>query len=461
MVRLFRHYIPRSLFILCLVEALVFVFSVTIGFSVRFGSAQSEVNQFNFAQALLFAGVMLSAMTAMGLYQREIHGGVRGTMLRIVIGFVAALAMMSVLFYLFPDLFLGRGVIAVAVSSAFLGVVVSRLIFFLYADKDILNRRVLVVGAGKRAAAIGELAKKRHLKGVRVVGFWSVDDESRAAEQKHLFSVDRALVHAVKENQIDEIVVAIDDRRKTFPTEALLACKMSGVEVIDSVTFLERQTGKIDVEGLHPSSLIFADGYVHTVLKPGSKRVFDLLAASAILLLTWPIMVVTALVIWLESGCRGTIFYKQVRVGAGGKLFEILKFRSMVENAEKNGAQWAAKNDPRVTKVGNFIRKTRIDELPQLMNVLKGDMSFVGPRPERPKFVDELSASIPYYNLRHGLKPGITGWAQVCYAYGASEEDAVQKLQYDLYYMKNYSIFLDLMVLFQTADVVLWQKGSR
>jgi sugar transferase (PEP-CTERM system associated) len=212
---------------------------------------------------------------------------------------------------------------------------------------------------------------------------------------------------------------------------------------------------------LQPSWLIFSDGFRYGWLRVITKRMFDIGASGALLFFAWPVMVLAALAIVIESGGRGPIFYRQVRVGENWRLFQLIKFRSRRVDAESNGPQWATKNDSRVTRVGAFMRKTRIDELPQLFNVLKGDMSFVGPRPERPMFVEQLSQNIPFYSERHRVKPGVTGWAQICYPYGASEEDAQQKLQYDLYYVKNYSLFLDLLILLQTAEVILWGRGAR
>ena len=236
---------------------------------------------------------------------------------------------------------------------------------------------------------------------------------------------------------------------------------MSGVEICEVQAFVERETGKVDVDLLHPSWLIFSDGFMDSRRSDIVKRAFDLTVAGLLLLLAWPIMLVTAFCIGVSSRFRDPVIYSQERVGLNGSAFEVMKFRSMRTDAEAAGAVWASQNDPRVTKIGAFIRKTRIDELPQLFNVLRGDMSFVGPRPERPVFVGELAQEINYYNERHRVKPGITGWAQLCYPYGASIEDAREKLQYDLYYLKNRSLLLDLIILVQTVEVVLVGEGAR
>ena len=263
-------------------------------------------------------------------------------------------------------------------------------------------------------------------------------------------------------NRVDQVIVAVDDRRKGLPMEELLRCRTRGVDVIDLLTFLEHEMGKIKLDLMYPSWLAFSEGFRRGFLRAMVKRGFDLGVSLLLLSAAFPIMLVTALLIWAESGFRGPILYRQMRVGERGQEFEVLKFRSMRTDAEKDGqAKWAQSNDPRVTRVGAFIRKYRIDELPQILNVLRGEMSFVGPRPERPQFVQGLNSKLPYYGERHQVKPGLTGWAQICYPYGASEEDAFEKLQYDLYYVKNHSLFLDLTILLQTAEVVLWGKGAR
>jgi len=240
----------------------------------------------------------------------------------------------------------------------------------------------------------------------------------------------------------------------------LLECKLQGISIVDLPTFFERETGYVQLNSLSASWMIFSEGFSKTGFRRLLKRAFDICVSCAMLVATLPIILLAALAIWRESG--RPILYRQTRVGEAGKVFEILKFRSMRIDAEKDGiARWAQKDDDRITRVGKFVRLTRIDELPQLLNVLRGDMSFVGPRPERPPFVHDLSRKVPFYGSRHSVRPGITGWAQVRYPYGASLDDAVQKLQFDLYYVKNHSLFLDLVILLQTAHVVLFGKGAR
>lgn len=258
---------------------------------------------------------------------------------------------------------------------------------------------------------------------------------------------------------VDRIIVALDERRGKFPLEQLLSCRLNGIRVEDGMAFTEQLAGKLSVENLHPSVLIFSDGFKRSAIFKQMKRVFDILASAVGLTLFFPFGLIIALAIRLDS--KGPILYRQERVGKDGRIFRLLKFRSMCMDAEESGPVWARVNDPRITRVGRMIRKLRLDEIPQMINVLKGEMSFVGPRPERPFFTEQLKIEIPYFSQRHVTKPGITGWAQICYRYGSSKEDALEKLKYDLYYIKHMSLFFDLVIIFETAKIVLLGKGSR
>jgi len=262
-----------------------------------------------------------------------------------------------------------------------------------------------------------------------------------------------------KDGQIDRIVVALDERRGKLPVDQLLGCRLKGIRVDDGITFTEELAGKLSVENLYPSSLIFSNGFKGSALFKKMKRYTDILVSILNLAIFLPVSLLIALAIKLDS--KGPIFYKQERVGEDGEVFNLFKFRSMRIDAEANGPVWATAHDHRVTRVGRIIRKLRLDEIPQMINVIKGEMSFVGPRPERPFFVDKLTSEIPFYSYRHSVKPGITGWAQLYYPYGASKEDALEKLKYDLYYIKNMSPFMDLMIVLETIKVVLFGKGAR
>jgi sugar transferase (PEP-CTERM system associated) len=269
-----------------------------------------------------------------------------------------------------------------------------------------------------------------------------------------------SLVEHAHETGVDEIVVAVDDRRREFPIIELLSCKFAGIAVTDLLTFLERETGRVKVDLMNPSWLIFSEGFSVSVLSKLASRSLDVAITTLMLVVLSPLMVLAALAICVEDG--QPVLYRQMRVGLMGKVFTVYKFRSMIKDAEADGeARWAGTSDDRVTRVGRIFRKTRVDELPQLLNVLRSDMSLVGPRPERPEFVDKLATTIPYYHERHVVKPGLTGWAQLCYPYGSSEQDAMEKLQYDLYYIKHKSVVFDLVVLLQTVEVVFWGKGAR
>lgn len=452
-----------------LAEIVVFFVSVYLGVILRFYdwhsfqvySIQGSM-QAIFPRAIVFTLIMFGVMTAMGLYQRDYREGPKTTFVRIIGSFVVGLMLMALIFYMAPNLTLGRGAFGMAFFCAFIGIISCRFLCFHRTDTA-WQRKLLILGVGHTAQLIGQLKRRTDHRGIRLVGFVEMGKDEQVVDEERIVSIgDMSLNQYVRANEIDEIVVALDDRRGNIPVDDILQCKMQGVTVIDVSTFYERQLGKMKLDSLHPSNFIFSDGYTQAVLKNSGKRVFDISASLLLLLMVFPFMLLVALAIYVESGFKGPIIYRQIRVGLNGQPFEILKFRSMRTDAEKDGvAQWAQSNDSRITRVGSFIRRTRLDELPQLFNVLRGDMSFVGPRPERPQFVNELAKSIEYYEMRHHVKPGITGWAQICYPYGASEDDAREKLQYDLYYLKNYSLFLDITVLLQTVQVILWGKGVR
>jgi len=463
MIRLFRHYVPRALLILALVEALILIGSIYLGRSLRlraYGMSQADLHN-ALPTALIFTAVMIVIMTAMGLYERHFWNGKADMILRVAVSFFLGLFAMTLIFYMLPDLYLGRGEFGQGFTLALVGVILVRFGFLHLSDRDILKRRVLVLGTSAKAAQIEHLPGDI-MRAIKVIGYVRLPAEQSVVDPARILPVTGTLYELTEHYQIDEILVTTDDRYNGLPIDEILECKISGVHVVDLLMFFERETGKIRLDALQPSNMIFSDGFHQAVLKTTSKRLFDIFATLLLLSFTWPIMLLTALAIWLESGGRGPVFYLQERVGKNERLFKVIKFRSMRTDAERDGiARWAQANDNRITRFGSLIRKTRIDELPQLFNVLWGHMSFVGPRPERPQFVRELTRSIPFYPIRHRVNPGITGWAQICYPYGSSEEDAREKLQYDLYYIKNYSLFLDFMVLLQTAHVVLWDKGAR
>jgi sugar transferase (PEP-CTERM system associated) len=338
----------------------------------------------------------------------------------------------------------------------------TRLVVFKSAESALLEARLIFIGGGPLARECIDLAfRKFGFHQFKVVGCVAVAGERNAVPESFLLPTGESLLMMAQKYEASEIVVTIADRRgSAFPIEQLLACALGGVKVIDAATFFERETCQIRTDSLQPSYLIFGGGFDQSFFRAATKRIFDLLASLVVTIASLPVLLLAAAAIAIEDG--GPVFYQQERVGRNGRVFCVLKLRSMRQDAEEGGLPtWATANDPRVTRVGRILRLLRIDELPQMLNVAKGEMSFVGPRPERAYFVDQLIAEIPYYNVRHSIKPGVTGLAQVRYQYGASIDDAIQKLQYDLYYVKNNSLFLDLLILIETVQVVLMGKGSR
>jgi sugar transferase (PEP-CTERM system associated) len=348
-----------------------------------------------------------------------------------------------------------------SMTLATLVAVLIRLLFMEWGKTEMFKKRVLVLGTGSRAAKIEELVHTGKAQGLTITGYLPLGAVHNYVPHERIIAEEGSLFEIATRRGAGEIVVAVRERRGGgLPMSELLECKLRGLEILDLPAFFERQTGILPLEAINASWMIFAEGFTTGSARDIVKRLFDLLVSGFFLLMFMPVMLLTGLLIRLES--KGPVFYTQERVGQFGKSFTIYKFRSMFTDAEKDGLPvWARQKDDRTTRVGRFIRRTRIDELPQVVNVFLGHMSFVGPRPERPYFVSELSAQIPYYHARHSVKPGITGWAQVRFPYGASVDDAMNKLQYDLYYVKNHSLFLDLMILLQTTQVVVLGKGVR
>ena len=383
----------------------------------------------------------------------------------------------TLVFYLAPDLYFGRGILGLVIIVAALGILLTRFLFIKSSKFSLLKSRVIILGVGSLAKECCDLAMNIGHHPYDVVGFVPMQDEECCIPASAILPAGESLLSIANKYNASEIIVSVQNRRNGSlsstgkflstmganirrPIEELLECKLAGVNVIDAATFFEREASQIRVDSLQPSWLVFGGGFDQSFLRAFSKRIFDLFASLILLIATLPVMLITALCIFFED--HVPIFYQQERVGKDGHTFMVLKFRSMRNDAEMGGKpQWATTDDPRMTKVGRIIRKLRIDELPQILNVFRGDMSFVGPRPERPYYVKQFCEKIPYYNVRHSIKPGITGLAQVRYQYGASVEDAIQKLQYDLYYVKNNSLFLDVLILIDTLQVVLLGKGGR
>jgi sugar transferase (PEP-CTERM system associated) len=465
-VRLFGHYFHSSIAALVCIEAAAFVASIYLAALLRFTPSLAivadDVGRLS-VRAAVYAGVTLVCFLALGLYTTRQRANFAGLGLRIAMALAASFAVIAILFYVLPQFALGRGILGIAVCISLALSFLIRSFFARIVDTQTFKRQVLVYGYGSRVQAFSKLRRRSDRRGYHLVGFVCPPGESLEVNPEELLFAPQGLKALCDELGIEEVVVALEDRRQNLPVRELLQCRLAGINVMDFVSFMERETGRIYLDALNPSWMIFGNGFRRDSLRRFTSRTLDFVASALLVTVTAPIMLVTALAIYLDDGRKGGgVLYRQERVGLNGKTFDVLKFRSMRVDAEASGApQWAKKNDPRVTRIGEFIRKVRIDELPQLLNVLRGDMSFVGPRPERPHFVAQLEEKIPFYAQRHSVKPGITGWAQLCYPYGASEEDAIQKLQYDLYYVKNNSLLFDLAILVQTAEVIFMGKGAR
>ena len=463
-IRLFDHYVSLPVAILVIVEMLVAGAAICTGtwLAVQFGWIQGSASDaIELTRTAAACGVLFLCLAAMGLYRIALRANFAGVTARVITAVVLTGVALPFLYYLFPSLYLSPGTLGLATVFLVIGLLGVRFAFLRLVDESLFKRRILVLGAGKRAEQFLKLRRQSDQRGFRLVRFLKMPgDLPSEVPMKRVRPLPTPLIDYCRRHDIDEIVIALDDRRGTLPVRELLECRLESIDVTDVMNFLERETGKINLDLVRPSWLIFESGFRRQLPRRVAQRVFDIVASAAVLVLASPFMVITAILIVMEDG--RPIFYRQKRVGKNNTVFNVRKFRSMRTDAEKGGkAVWAKKDDDRVTRVGKVIRKLRIDELPQLINVLAGSMSVVGPRPERPEFVEQLSEQIPYYLERHRVKPGITGWAQLCYPYGSSEKDAFEKLQYDLYYVKNRSLLFDFMILLQTAEVVLWQKGAR
>jgi len=459
-----KSFIRTPLLLLAFVETCILASSVYFAALIVFGNLMDAERIIGplAPKAGIVAVVLLASLIAMGLYHFHQRFYFREAVARVLVGLIAGFLVLAVIFYGLPIFSLSREVASIAAGYSLVLLLLVRLYLVRTVDENAFRMRTIVYGAGDRAASISDLRRRADRRGFVIVGNIAAPGDTGIHTNNSLQSNGLSILDLAIENNADEIVVAMDDRRGNFPIRELLDAKLRGIDVIDILEFLERETGKIRIDLVSPGWLIFQPGFRKSRTRLFAKRTIDTLASGLLLVLTWPIMLLIALAIKIEDGLRAPVMYRQIRVGRGNRNFSVLKFRSMRVNAESDGkAVWATENDSRVTKVGDFLRRSRLDELPQVFNVLAGDMSLVGPRPERPEFVESLRESVPYYSERHTVKPGVTGWAQVRYSYGASEEDAAEKLQYDLYYVKNQSVILDILIILQTVEVVLWGKGAR
>jgi sugar transferase (PEP-CTERM system associated) len=460
MIKVFNHWfrwrtLAQMLFDLSFVIVGMLIVSMWVGSGLPI----------NHKQIIIFAvilGITMLVINAwLGFYQR-IHGRtITESRARAVLSLYLAVPVAYGIFALLPLTDINREFVQLSAMSAIFGMLVNRVNASHTEATSLMTRRILVFGTGSQALAVKQALNKSD-PSAEIVGYFPSPNEEAAFVPEHLIlSRGKTLTDTAKTLKVDEIVVALTERRGgSMPLRELLDCKLHGIRVLDLASHFEQTLGQIRLDSLYAGWLIFGDGFQQGTLRTIIKRLSDIFFATVLILLSLPIMLITALLIIAENGFP--VFYRQERVGLNGRLFNVIKFRSMRNDAEKDGKPiWAKAKDDRVTKVGGIIRKLRIDELPQLFSVLKGDMSLVGPRPERPFFVDQLTKEIPFYAVRHSVKPGVTGWAQVRYHYGATVEDSAEKLQYDLYYVKNHSLFLDIVVLFETVGVVLTGKGAH
>lgn len=468
-IRLNKHYIHQHFVVLGVVEACLLIGVAWVAQHLQLllldAAPRWSLDLSDLAPLLLFAAVLSCCTLSMGVYIALVREGYASMMLRTLVSFfLLGSISLYVVDLIAGGNFIDRGLVFWGVLVATLVVFAVRGLFIALVDTANMRRRVLVYGAGQRAQALlSELQEAKTKLGVQVVGCVAAGSENPVVDSSLLKPSPEDWVAFVKREQISEIVIAPDESRRQqagvgLPVNDFLDCKIAGVSSTDVLSFCERELNRIDVDMLRPSWLLFSDGFKNSRRNLFVKRSFDLVLSLLFLAVLWPFMLLTALAVKLES--PGGVLYSQERVGLNGRIFRIYKFRSMRQDAEVGGkAVWAQKNDARVTRVGAFIRNTRLDELPQLYNVIVGQMSFVGPRPERPQFVEQLAKEIPFYNTRHRVKPGLMGWAQLKYPYGASVEDAKNKLTYDLYYAKNKSFFMDMLILVQTVEIVLLGKG--
>jgi len=465
MIRLFRFYFSLRSFVFILGEGIL-IYGAIFTATYLFPAIYHEDLLY---QPIIWLKILLvTVITQLSLYFNDLYefkttesGIDLATRLLQAIGVTSIT--LGVVYFLWPQMIIGRWIFFASLIILLLFIVSWRLLYSLVIRRKLFIEKALMLGSGELAHDIlGEIKNRKDI--TYNLNLLITNDRINTREdQLKGISIHQGfdnICDLAEEKKIENIIVALDEKRGILPYQELLKCKVRGMDIIDGESFYERITGKLLVEKLNPSWLIFSDGFVKSNISRATKRFVGLLISSCMLVLLSPVMLLVSVAIKL--GSRGPVLYTQERVGEYGKIYTLYKFRSMRADAEKEtGPVWATEDDPRITRVGKIIRKLRIDELPQLLNVFKGDMSFVGPRPERPVFVEQLKKKVPYYNERFSVKPGITGWAQINYPYGASEEDALEKLKYDLYYIKNMSGIMDLIIIFHTAKIVLLGRGAR
>ncbi len=469
MIWFFHRYYPARKLIFFFTETFLIIATVIVAFYLHGRYIPSYVFSLEFLpKVFLLVFILQIWLYYFNLYSFRVGDSLFDVFLRLLQAIGIATFLLGVLYFIFPSLMISSWSFMIFLFMIIFVAVSWRLLYFFFLKQGFLSEKIAILGLSDLAKEIFEEINKQLDCGFQV-NLLVVNGEKHKEEIVKLaeharvpfkvrFSYQDLYKHCRQEG-IDKLVVCIEERRGGLPVEELLRCRMQGLDIVEGETFYEHLTGKIIVEKIRPSWLIFHQGFRkpwHTML---FKRILGIVLSATGLLLTLPVIIIVALAIRLDS--EGPILFVQERVGKDGKVFKLYKFRSMRVDAEKDRPRWASKDDPRVTRVGRIIRKLRIDEIPQMWNVLKGDMAFVGPRPERPVFVEQLRLKIPFYDQRHTVQPGITGWAQICYPYGASEKDALEKLKYDLYYIKYMSTMFDFYIIFKTVKIVLFGEGAR
>jgi len=429
---------------------------------ISFININAISDNYLFIYSIVFALLNQLTSLSLGLYNSKLRVNFRGVIRRLLMCVAVAFFLLTIINPFYGQHILPIEILAFASLVSLILIAIFRYFTFQVDFFGYNKRVILVLGAGERASII-ERRMRRDVdrQNFSVHGYIIMDgDSEEGIKEETRITLESSLVNYASEHYIDEIVVASDERRNNLPVDELFACKIRGIEITEILDFIERETGQIAVNLIYPSWVIYSNGFASVnYLRNTLDWFFNAVMAIVLFIVTWPVMLITILMMKLDEGLRAPVFYRQERVGIDGEPFSIIKFRSMRLDAEKLGAQMACENDSRITRTGNFLRKYRIDELPQMYNVIRGEMGFVGPRPERPEFVQQLIKSIPYYNERHNVKPGLTGWAQLKYPYGATEADSLEKLKYDLYYIKHRSFLLDLLILIRTVEIVLFGKG--
>jgi sugar transferase (PEP-CTERM system associated) len=458
-IRIFNVYYPARTLVLLTGEVLVVSLSFLLAAVLQFGQDSYLVLSYEQGVYKILAITALVVLCSyyFDLYAPQLLTSRGETWFRLLLVLGTSSFMLAGVGYYFPGFMLGQHADVFGLVILTIGLLLWRGGYAWLLRQPYLSERIYVLGSGDRAQRLVEALRSRKDLGMEVVG-WAGAIGNGGSDRDSLAAAVRGLMNS--DRPVDRVIVALSDRRNTLPVRELLDLRLNATKVEDATSLLEKISGKIEIESLHPSALIYSDGFRLGSGFLFARRVVSFLVAATVLLVTLPLIPILMLLVKLTS--PGPIFFRQQRVGRQGELFTLYKFRTMRQDAEANsGAVWAGKNDPRVTAVGGILRKTRLDELPQLWNVLVGKMGFVGPRPERPEFVAWLTEKIPYYNLRHIIRPGLTGWAQVRYQYGASLEETKEKLQYDLYYIKHMSLSLDLLIMFETIKTIIRRRGAQ